>query len=92
MANSNKADVQQLSDGGSGGTLIGRSDDKIAFYGGTTITIPSSASQAVVTEGGTAVVVCTIIASIQSLALANKVLVNELRNNLVSLTLINGAA
>ena len=84
--------VQYLSDGRPDGSAVAQSGEKATFYGGTPITIPSSSSQALVTAGGTAVVACTVIASIQSLALANKALVNELRNNLVSLAIINGAA
>lgn len=76
----------------SDGLQLTASNGKMSGYGGTPVTIPSSANQAIVTEGGASNFGCTDIASLQSLAIANKTLINQLRNDLVSLVFINGAA
>ena len=89
----NDSGVQQLSDGGPDGATFGSAiTEKISAYGVTTITQPASSSQAIVAEGGSAVAACTIIACVQSLGLANKALINEIRANLMSLGFIKGAA
>lgn len=85
--------VQYLHDGSPDGcTIVQAITDKLSIYGGTAITQPASASQAVVSVSAGTTSTCTIVASLQSLATANKTLVNELRNNLVSLTAIKGSA
>lgn len=71
------------------GTQFGRSDDKIAFYGTTTVTQPASASQAAVT--GTVTTTATTTALATDVA-ALVVLANQLRSELVTLGLISGAA
>jgi hypothetical protein len=62
----------------SDGTVYGQSaDDKIAFYGVTAVTQPTSATQAAVTTGATTTAVGA--------------LANELRSALVTLGLIKGS-
>jgi len=86
--------AQILGDGAPDGTSVVKSStEKASIFGGTPVARPASASQALVTESGsTTATACTILACTQSLAAANKTLLNELRNNLVSLDGIKGAA
>lgn len=85
--------IQQIHDGSSDGALIGRSADKVGFYGLTTpIVQPTGATQAAVTEGGATLYGCTQIASLQSLGSANKTLLNKIRSDLVALNILKGSA
>jgi len=69
MANSNKAGIQELGDGGSSGTRMGTaSTDLIGFLGATPITqlTPGTAAVAVDPTASTS----TLIASLQSIAVS----------------------
>ena len=52
---------EQLTDGGTDGSVMGRSDDKLAFFGGT----PSV--QATLTALATGATIATAVASIQEI-------------------------
>ena len=88
----NDSGIQRVHDGGPDGLVLTASGDKFSLYGGTAITIPSSSNQAVVTDSAGTTSGCAFLASLQSLGTANKTLINEIRNNLVSLAIINGSA
>ncbi|HEY1092825.1 MAG TPA: hypothetical protein VGE47_17130 [Burkholderiaceae bacterium] len=45
--------VNQLSDGREDGTVLGQSDDKLAFFGGTATTKPTCTLAAALTAGTT---------------------------------------
>jgi hypothetical protein len=75
------------------GTKIGTAtDQKLGFWNATPVVQPVGASQAAVTQAAGATSASTIIASNQSGIAANKVLVNQLRADLVTLGIIKGAA
>jgi hypothetical protein len=95
--------VKQLSDGNPDGTTLGQSStDLIAFYGATPIARPAGAAQAAVTDasGGTAAAtngIAALTGTYNSTILANAIATlaaqgNALRNALVSVGIINGAA
>ena len=92
MANTNESGIQYLGDANSSGTTLGRSSASlIGFYGATNATRPSGSNQAAITITAGTTDSSAPIASLQSLATANKTLVNELRSALVQLGLIAGA-
>ena len=72
--------IKQLSDGGSDGNKLGQSaSDKIAFYGTTPVTQRASSVQATVASSG-------------SFGATQAALLNEIRDTLVALGLMKGAA
>lgn len=72
--------VKQLSDGGTDGARLGQSaSDKIAFYGTTPVTQRASSVQATVASSG-------------SFGATQAALLNEIRDTLVGLGLMKGAA
>ena len=89
----NEAGIQYLGDYGFSGTCLGRTSiDTVAFFGGTPSTRPSGTSQAAVTVTAGTTSTSALVASVQSLATANKTLLNEIRSALVDrLGLIAGA-
>jgi hypothetical protein len=95
--------VKQLSDGNPDGTTLGQSaTDLIAFYGATPLARPAGAAQAAVTDGSTGTAAATngiaaLTGTYNSTILANAIATlaaqgNALRNALVSLGAIKGAA
>ncbi|HKJ92809.1 MAG TPA: hypothetical protein VJ957_06555 [Longimicrobiales bacterium] len=79
--------INELSDGRPEGTRLGQStSDLVAFYGGTPIDQPTSASQAAVTMQTTASVTA-LRTDVDAIA----VLINRLRKDLVSLALVKGS-
>ena len=93
----------QLSDGNPSGVCIGQStSDLVGFYGSAGVAQPTGAAQAAITDasGGTAAAtngVLTLTGTYNSTILANAIATlaaqgNALRNALVSLYLIKGAA
>lgn len=80
---------EYLGNGAPDGTILGRSDDKLGFYGTTAVVQPSSASQAAV--GATTTTTATTTA-LQTDLDALRVLANQLRSELVTLGLIKGSA
>lgn len=71
------------------GTIVGRSDDKLGFYGTTAATQPASASQAAVTTSVTTTATTTALATDVAALI---VLANQLRSELVTLGLLKGSA
>jgi hypothetical protein len=95
--------VKQLSDGNPDGTTLGQSaTDLIAFYGSTPLARPAGAAQAAVTDGSTGTAaptngIAALTNTYNSTILANAIATlaaqgNALRNALVSLGAIKGAA
>jgi len=81
--------VEQISDGRPDGATFGRAiTEKISFYGVTTVTQPTSSSQAAVT--GTVTTTATTTALAVDVA-ALIVLANQLRSELVTLGLLKGS-
>ena len=93
-AGSNEAGYEYLGDKCSSGTILGYTTDSlIGFFGTTPADQPVGATQAAVTEtGGTADLSSATVASIHSLANANKTLLNKIRTDLVELGIIKGSA
>lgn len=90
MALSAATDVEYVGAGATGGVSLGRaSTDKVGFYGTTPATQPASASQAAVTATTTTTATTT---ALQTDLDAVRVLVNQLRSELVTLGLIKGSA
>lgn len=83
-------DVQELTDGRPAGAHFGQSTtDLIAFFGVTPVVQPSSASQAAAAATTTTTATTTALQTdLDSL----RVLVNQLRSELVTLGLIKGSA
>lgn len=92
-----------LSDRNPDGTALGfTAADKISFYGSTPIVQPTGAAQAAITDGSTGTAAATngiaaLTATYNSTLLINAIATlaaqgNALRNALVSLGLISGAA
>lgn len=92
MANTNQSGIQYLGDANASGTVLGRSSvELVGFYGGTPTTRRSATSQAAVTVAAGTTSGSAFVASLQSLATANKTLLNQLRADLVAVGLIAGA-
>ena len=82
--------VQYLNDGRPDGCYVGQdSSDKIGFYGTTAVTQPASASQAAAAATTTTTATTTALETDLD---ALRVLVNQLRSELVTLGLIKGSA
>lgn len=89
----NESGIQYLGDANASGTVLGRTSvQTVGFYGATPTTRRSATSQAAVTAtGGTTALGSATVASIHSLANANKTLLNQLRADIVAMGLIAGA-
>ncbi len=85
-------DAQTIGSGASGGMLLGEtSAEKVGFFGATTITQPTSASQAALAT--TAAVTAGGAYGFANASQANGIitLVNQIRSDLVNLGLIKGS-
>lgn len=84
------ATYNQVSDGRPDGAMVGQSStDKVGFYGTTPVVQPASASQAATAATTTTTATTT---ALQTDLDAVRVLVNQLRAELVELGLIKGSA
>ena len=82
--------VQYVNDGRPDGAYLGQdSSDKIGFYGTTPVAQPASASQAAASATTTTTATTTALETDLD---AVRVLVNQLRSELVTLGIIKGAA
>lgn len=88
----NAAGIKYLGDDGSDGIVVGRnSTSKVAFWGGTPTTRRSGSDQASVTVTCGTASGSALVASIHSVATANRALLNQIRADLVAANIIAGA-
>jgi len=84
-----RTSIQQLTDGSPAGAQLGRSDDLIALYGKTPIaqqTAPTAVDGGTAVQaGGSTGSTSTVIASLQSQALATASLANAMRQDMIDL-------
>ena len=91
---------RHLSDGRGDGVVVNRSGEALSFYGGTPAAKPAATAQSAVATTAITTLVTTPTAtdiaiavnSLISRVAANTTLLNQLRGDLVSVSLITGAA